>query len=80
LLPYAAANDRDCWVAGEAIDPAFGLRDSHSITLDAEALEDGVQAVLSGNATPETAMDAVQKQADSLMKSYVEQTAPKLPE
>jgi sn-glycerol 3-phosphate transport system substrate-binding protein len=45
-----------------------------------KALEDGVQAVLSGKATPEAAMDAAQKQADALMKPYVEQTALKLPE
>jgi sn-glycerol 3-phosphate transport system substrate-binding protein len=45
-----------------------------------KALEDGVQAVLSGKATPEAAMAAAQKQADELMKPYVEQTALKLPE
>ena len=45
-----------------------------------KALEDGVQAVLSGKATPEAAMEAAQKQADALMKPYVEQTALKLPE
>jgi sn-glycerol 3-phosphate transport system substrate-binding protein len=45
-----------------------------------KSLEDGVQAVLSGKATPEAAMEAAQKQADALMKPYVEQTALKLPE
>ena len=45
-----------------------------------KALEDGVQAVLSGKATPEAAMETAQKQADALMKPYVEQTALKLPE
>jgi sn-glycerol 3-phosphate transport system substrate-binding protein len=45
-----------------------------------KALEDGVQAVLSGRATPEAAMAAAQKQADELMRPYVEQTALKLPE
>ena len=45
-----------------------------------KALEDGVQAVLSGKATPEAAMATAQKQADELMKPYVEQTALKLPE
>jgi len=45
-----------------------------------KALEDGVQAVLSGKATPEAAMATAQKQADELMKPYVEQTALTLPE
>ena len=45
-----------------------------------KALEDGVQAVLSGKATPEAAMATAQKQADELMRPYVEQTALKLPE
>jgi sn-glycerol 3-phosphate transport system substrate-binding protein len=45
-----------------------------------KALEDNVQAVLSGKATPEAAMAAAQKQADELMRPYVEQTALKLPE
>lgn len=45
-----------------------------------KALEDGVQAVLSGKATPEAAMAEAQKQADTIMKPYVEQSALKLPE
>jgi sn-glycerol 3-phosphate transport system substrate-binding protein len=45
-----------------------------------KALEDGVQAVMSGRTTPEAAMADAQKQADSLMRPYVEQTAGKLPE
>jgi sn-glycerol 3-phosphate transport system substrate-binding protein len=45
-----------------------------------KALEDGVQSVLSGKASPEAALEAAQKQADTLMKPYVEQTALKLPE
>ena len=45
-----------------------------------KALEDGVQAVLSGKTTPEAAMATAQKQADALMKPYVDQTALKLPE
>jgi sn-glycerol 3-phosphate transport system substrate-binding protein len=36
--------------------------------------------VLSGKLTPDVAMDAAQKQADALMRPYVEQTALKLPE
>ena len=45
-----------------------------------KALEDGVQAVLSGKETPEAAMGRRRRQADELMKPYVEQTALKLPE
>ena len=45
-----------------------------------KALEDGVQAVISGKATPEAAMEAAQKQADLLMKPFVEQTALKMVE
>jgi sn-glycerol 3-phosphate transport system substrate-binding protein len=40
-----------------------------------KALEDGVQAVLSGKTTPEAAMAEAQKQADALMRPYVEKTA-----
>jgi sn-glycerol 3-phosphate transport system substrate-binding protein len=40
-----------------------------------KALEDGVQAVLSGRISPEAAMAEAQKQADALMKPYVERTA-----
>ena len=45
-----------------------------------KALKDGVQAVLSGKATPEAAMAKVQQEADALKRPYVEQTALKTPE
>lgn len=45
-----------------------------------KALEDGVQAVLSGKAKPEAAMAKAQQEADALMRPYVEQTALKLPD
>jgi sn-glycerol 3-phosphate transport system substrate-binding protein len=45
-----------------------------------KALEDGVQAVLSGKAKPAEAMAAAQQQADLLMRPYVDQTALKLPQ
>jgi sn-glycerol 3-phosphate transport system substrate-binding protein len=45
-----------------------------------KALEDGVQAVLAGKAAPDAAMDAAQKQADTILQPYVDQTALKLPE
>ena len=45
-----------------------------------KALEDQVQAVLSGRAKPAEAMVNAQHQADALMRPYVEQTALRLPE
>lgn len=45
-----------------------------------KALEDGVQAVLAGKAKPREAMEAAQRNADELMRPYVEQTALKLPQ
>jgi len=45
-----------------------------------KALEDGVQAVISGKAKPFEAMAAAQKEADALMRPYVEQTALRLPQ
>jgi sn-glycerol 3-phosphate transport system substrate-binding protein len=45
-----------------------------------KALEDQVQAVLSGKIKPAEAMANAQKAADALLRPYVEQTALKLPE
>jgi sn-glycerol 3-phosphate transport system substrate-binding protein len=70
----------DAKVALDQLDYARGWFATYNTVGVRKALEDGVQAVLSGKATPEAAMDAAQKQADALMKPYVEQTALKLPE
>ncbi|WP_341703294.1 ABC transporter substrate-binding protein [Ferrovibrio sp.] len=43
-----------------------------------KALEDQVQAVLSGKQQPQAAVEAAQKAADALLRPYVEQTALKL--
>ena len=45
-----------------------------------KALEDQVQAVLSGKIKPAEAMALAQKNADTLLRPYVEQTALKLPQ
>lgn len=45
-----------------------------------KAIEDELQAVLSGTKSPKDAVAAAQKNADELLKPYVEQTALKLPE
>jgi sn-glycerol 3-phosphate transport system substrate-binding protein len=67
-------------VALDQLTYARGWFDTYNTVAVRKALEDGVQAVLSGKATPEAAMAAAQKQADELMKPYVEQTALKLPQ
>jgi sn-glycerol 3-phosphate transport system substrate-binding protein len=40
-----------------------------------KAMEDQVQAILSGNVVPTQAVVAAQKAADELLRPYVEQTA-----
>jgi sn-glycerol 3-phosphate transport system substrate-binding protein len=70
----------DAKVALDQLAYARGWFSTYNVVGVRKALEDGVQAVLSGNATPEQAMATAQQQADALMKPYVEQTALKLPE
>lgn len=70
----------DAKVALDQLAYARGWFATYNTVGARKALEDGVQAVLSGKATPEAAMATAQKQADELMKPYVEQTALKLPE
>ena len=74
------AEHPDAKVALDQLAYARGWFATYNTVGVRKALEDGVQAVLSGKATPEAAMDTAQKQADALMKPYVEQTALKLPE
>ena len=70
----------DAKVALDQLAYARGWFSTYDTVAVRKALEDGVQAVLSGKMTPEAAMAEAQKQADALMKPYVEQTALKLPE
>ena len=44
-----------------------------------KALEDEVQAMLSGKKAPKEALVAAQRAADEILRPYVEQTALKLP-
>jgi sn-glycerol 3-phosphate transport system substrate-binding protein len=74
------AEHPDAKVALDQLAYARGWFATYNTVAVRKALEDGVQAVLSGKATPEAAMAAAQKQADELMKPYVDQTALKLPE
>jgi len=45
-----------------------------------KAMEDQLQAVVTGRATPQEAVSRAQKAADALMRPYVEQSALRLPE
>lgn len=66
-------------VALEQLKYARGWFATYNTVAVREALENGVQAILAGKTTPEKAAEKAQKQADALMKPYVEQTALKLP-
>jgi len=70
----------DAKVALDQLAYARGWFATYNVVGVRKALEDGVQAVLSGKASPEAAMAAAQKEAEALMLPYVEQTALKLPE
>ena len=70
----------DAKVALDQLAYARGWFFTYNVIGVRKALEDGVQAVLSGHATPEAAMSTAQQEADALMRPYVEQTALKLPE
>jgi sn-glycerol 3-phosphate transport system substrate-binding protein len=70
----------DAKVALDQLAYARGWFSTYNVVGVRKALEDGVQAVLSGKATPEAAMAKAQQEADGLMRPYVEQTALKVPE
>ena len=73
------ADHPDAKVALDQLAYARGWFATYNVVGVRKALEDGVQAVLSGKATPEAAMAKAQAEAEALMKPYVEQTALKLP-
>lgn len=79
MKSYMATNP-DAKVALDQLAYARGWFSTYNTVAVRKALEDGVQAVLSGKATPDQAMATAQQQADALMKPYVDQTALKLPE
>ncbi|HEX3573046.1 MAG TPA: ABC transporter substrate-binding protein [Rhodopila sp.] len=74
------ADHPDAKVALDQLVYARGWFSTYNVVGVRKALEDGVQAVLSGKATPEAAMAKAQQEADALMRPYVEQTALKVPE
>jgi ABC-type glycerol-3-phosphate transport system substrate-binding protein len=74
------ADHPDAKVALDQLAYARGWFATYNVVGVRKALEDGVQAVLSGKAAPEAAMARAQAEAEALMKPYVEQTALKLPQ
>jgi sn-glycerol 3-phosphate transport system substrate-binding protein len=79
MKSYMAAHP-NAKVALDQLQYARGWFATYDTVAVRKALEDGVQAVLSGKMTPDAAMAAAQKQADALLRPYVEQTALKLPQ
>jgi sn-glycerol 3-phosphate transport system substrate-binding protein len=79
MKAYIAAHP-DAKVALDQLVYARGWFATYDTVGVRKAMEDAVQAVLSGKAKPEAAMDTAQRQADELMRPYVEQTALKLPQ
>lgn len=74
------ADHPDAKVALDQLAYARGWFSTYNVVGVRKALEDGVQAVLSGKATPEAAMAKAQAEADGLMRPYVDQTVLNLPE
>ena len=74
------ADHPDAKVALDQLAYARGWFATYNVVGVRKAMEDGVQAVLSGKATPEAAMAQAQKEAEALLRPYVEQTALKLPQ
>ena len=79
MKEYLAAHP-DAKVALDQLAYARGWFATYDTVGVRKAMEDAVQAVLSGRAKPEAAMADAQRQADALMRPYVEQTALKLPQ
>jgi sn-glycerol 3-phosphate transport system substrate-binding protein len=69
----------DAKVALDQLEYARGWFDTYSTVAVRKAMEDQVQALLSAKTKPADAAVAAQKQADALLRPYVEQTALKLP-
>ena len=74
------AEHPDAKVALDQLAYARGWFATYNMVGVRKALEDAVQAVLSGKAKPREAMETAQRNAEALMRPYVEQTALKLPE
>ena len=76
MKAYIAAHP-DAKVALDQLVYARGWFSTYNTVGVRKALEDQVQAILSGKTTPEAGMAEAQKQADALMQPYVARTAGK---
>jgi sn-glycerol 3-phosphate transport system substrate-binding protein len=68
----------DAKVALNQLEYAVPWFDTYNTVAVRKAIEDQVQAILSGKTTPADAVQAAQKNADELLRPYVEETALKL--
>ena len=65
----------DAKVALDRLQYAVPWFDTYSTVAVRKAIEDQVQAILSGKTKPAQAVQAAQKNADELLRPYVEETA-----
>jgi len=73
------AKNQDAKTAIEQLDYAKPWFATYKTLAVRKAMEDELQAVVSGKKSPKEAVVAAQKSADELLRPYVEQTALKLP-
>jgi sn-glycerol 3-phosphate transport system substrate-binding protein len=69
----------DAKVALDQLQYAVPWFDTYNTVAVRKAMEDQVQAILSGKTTPADAVQTGQKNADELLRPYVEETALKQP-
>jgi sn-glycerol 3-phosphate transport system substrate-binding protein len=69
------ADHADAKVALDQLEYAVPWFDTYNTVAVRKAMEDPVQAILSGKTTPAAGVAAAQKAADKLLRPYVEQTA-----
>jgi sn-glycerol 3-phosphate transport system substrate-binding protein len=65
----------DAKVALDQLQYAVPWFDTYNTVAVRKAMEDQVQAILSGKTTPADAVATAQKNADELLRPYVEETA-----
>lgn len=73
------ATNPDAGVAVKQLEYASAWFATYKTVPVRKAIEDELQAVLAGKKQPKEALAAAQKQADEILRPYVEQTALKLP-
>jgi sn-glycerol 3-phosphate transport system substrate-binding protein len=65
----------DAKVALDQLEYAVPWFDTYNTVAVRKAIEDQVQAILSGKTTPADAVQAAQKNAEELLRPYVDETA-----